>query len=79
MGSGHNTVRLDDFLVNLALWYAPRDVKRVDVGKVKGEQTHTHFKDDSALNKDGTWKHGESTLCRATQKWLIDNGWNLPK
>ena len=40
---------------------APKDVERVDVCKVKGEQTHAHF-------KDGTWKHGESTLSRATQK-----------
>jgi hypothetical protein len=47
---------------------APKDVERVDVGKVKGEQTHAHFKDGSALNKDGTWKHGESTLSRANQK-----------
>lgn len=58
---------------------APKDVERVDVGKVKGEQTHAHFKDGSALNKDGTWKHGESTLSRATQKWLENNGWTLPK
>ncbi|WP_408001807.1 NBR1-Ig-like domain-containing protein [Massilia sp. SM-13] len=58
---------------------APKDVERVDVGKVKGEQTHAHFKDGSALNKDGTWKHGESTLSRATQKWLENNGWRLPK
>ena len=33
---------------------APKDVERVDVGKAKGEQTHAHFKDGSALNKDGT-------------------------
>jgi RHS repeat-associated protein len=58
---------------------APKDVERVDVGKVKGEQTHTHFKDGSALNKDGTWKHGESTLSRSTQKWLVENGWKLPE
>ena len=58
---------------------APKDVERVDVGKVKGEQTHVHFKDNSALNMDGTWKHGESTLSRATQKWLVENGWKLPK
>ncbi|WP_287130280.1 RHS repeat-associated core domain-containing protein, partial [Candidatus Cyanaurora vandensis] len=33
---------------------APKDVERVDVGKVKGEQTHIHLKDGSVLNKDGT-------------------------
>ncbi|WP_146171865.1 hypothetical protein [Pseudoduganella armeniaca] len=58
---------------------APKDVERVDVGKVKGEQTHAHFKDGSTLNKDGTWKHGDSNLSRATQKWLENNGWKLPK
>jgi hypothetical protein len=58
---------------------APKGVDRVDVGKVKGEQTHVHFDDDSALNKDGTWKHGERDLTRAQEKWLVQNGWNLPK
>jgi hypothetical protein len=58
---------------------APKEVERVDVGKIKGEQVHVHLKDGSALNKDGTWKHGGTTLSRATQKWLIENGWTLPK
>jgi RHS repeat-associated protein len=58
---------------------APKEVKRVDTGKVTGEQTHAHFKDGSALNKNGTWKHGQSELSNATKNWLIDNGWKLPK
>ncbi len=33
---------------------APNTVKRVDTGKIKGEQNHVHFKDGSALNRDGT-------------------------
>ncbi|WP_150851957.1 hypothetical protein [Sinorhizobium arboris] len=30
---------------------APKGVKRVDIGKIKGEQTHVHFDDGAALNK----------------------------
>ncbi len=58
---------------------APKQVKRVDVGKVKGEQTHVHLKDGSALNKNGTWKHGGTKLSNKTQTWLGKSGWTLPK
>lgn len=58
---------------------APKGIERVDTGKVKGEQTHVHFDDDSALNMDGTWKHGERDLTNAQRDWLQNNGWNLPK
>jgi hypothetical protein len=54
-------------------------VQRVDVGKVIGEQTHVHFDDGSALNVDGSWKHGESDLSNAIKDWLQNNGWTLPK
>jgi len=58
---------------------APSGIDRVDIGKVKGEQTHVHFFDDSALNMDGTWKHGGRTLSRDQKIWLTENGWKLPK
>ncbi len=58
---------------------APKGMKRVDTGKITGEQTHVHFKDGSALNKDGSWKHGQSHLSNEAKKWLTDNGWTLPK
>ncbi|MDX8525879.1 RHS repeat-associated core domain-containing protein [Mesorhizobium sp. MSK_1335] len=57
---------------------APREVERVDIGKVTGEQTHVHFKDGSALNIDGSWKHGFSELSKAVKGWLGTHGWNLP-
>jgi len=57
---------------------APKDIERVDTGKVPGEQTHVHFKDGAALNKDGTWKHGYRKLKEAEKKWLQESGWPLP-
>lgn len=38
-----------------------------------------HFKDGSALNIDGTWKHGSKTLTSKEIKFLKDNGFKLPK
>ncbi|MFY9179891.1 MAG: RHS repeat-associated core domain-containing protein, partial [Venatoribacter sp.] len=58
---------------------APRGIKRVDPGKVKGEQEHVHFDNGSALNKDGTWKHGGSNLTSKQKEWLKNNDWTLPK
>jgi RHS repeat-associated protein len=60
---------------------APSEVKRVDAGKVKGEQDHVHFNDKnkSALNRNGTWKHGAAKLTRKTLEWLGGHGWTLPK
>jgi len=59
---------------------APSEVKRADRAKVKNEQDHVHFndKDKSALNKDGTWKHGFTKLKNATKEWLEKHGWALP-
>jgi len=57
---------------------APRGVKRIDIGKVMGEQDNIHFDDGSALNRDGTWKHGERTLTNAQKEWLTKGGWKLP-
>ncbi|MCB0107994.1 MAG: hypothetical protein KDE53_18860 [Caldilineaceae bacterium] len=58
---------------------APRGIERVDTPKIPGEQLHVHFSDDSALNIDGTWKHGQTTLTSPQREWLTDNGWTLPK
>jgi hypothetical protein len=57
---------------------APRTVDRVDRGKIYGEKDHIHFKDGSALNKNGTWKHGEKELTKAEKEWIEDNGWETP-
>ena len=57
---------------------APRGIVRVDTPKIKNEKLHVHFDDGSALNIDGTWKHGGRDLTRSQKKWLQDNGWKLP-
>jgi RHS repeat-associated protein len=57
---------------------APRGIKRVDKGKVKDEQDNVHFDDGSALNRDGTWKHGGRELTRAQREWLERGGFRAP-
>ncbi len=57
---------------------APKGMKRVDTGKIKGEQTHAHFDNGAALNKDGTWKHGSADITAKQKDWLTNNGWTLP-
>jgi hypothetical protein len=57
---------------------APRGIRRVDVGKVKGEQDNVHFDDGRSLNRDGTWKHGEGTITATQREWLQKNGWKTP-
>ena len=58
---------------------APAGLRRVDRGKIPGEQTHIHLNDGSALNMDGTWKHGGTTLTNDQSKWLEANGWVIPR
>jgi hypothetical protein len=57
---------------------APRGFMRVDPPRVPGEQYNIHFDDGSALNMDGTWKHGGQVLTRAQAEWLAENGWVVP-
>ena len=62
---------------------SPRNIDRVDKenlridGSVK-DKTHVHFKDGSALNKDGTWKHGFRELTNAEKSWLRKFYWRIP-
>jgi len=56
---------------------APKGITDFHKGKVKGEQPHVHFKDGSALNKDGTWKHGKGNLTNEQKQYLKQNGWNI--
>ena len=47
---------------------------------VKGEQDHVHFKDDNALNRDGTWKEGKGRpLTNAEKEWLKEGGFKIPE
>jgi hypothetical protein len=59
---------------------APSGIKRADTGKVRGEQDHVHFKNENALNRDGTWKHlrSKEPLTRAQRDYLRQSGWRLP-
>jgi hypothetical protein len=59
---------------------APYGIKRVDTPKVANEKLHVTFKDNSALNKDGTWKHNKNNykITNEQKKWLEQNGWKLP-
>jgi len=62
---------------------APKSVDRVDKGKGPYEKDHVHFRGnkntESALNKDGTWKHGSKTLTNEEKDWLLKNGWKIPQ
>ena len=46
-------------------------------GKIKGEQDHVHFDDGAALNKDGSWKHGQRELTQEERNYLQENGWTI--
>lgn len=57
-----------------------KKVDRFDKGIFYKEQDHVHFKDRTALNKDGTIKEGEKIdITKKTQKYLEQNGWNFNK
>ena len=64
---------------------APKSITRVD--KMDGnenKQHHVHFKDGSALNKDGTWKHtpkkgGEHVFTNKEIEFLKYYGWTIPE
>ena len=59
---------------------APKGIDRFDKGNATlGEKDHVHFKDGSALNIDGTWKHGYRNLKTKEIKYLERNGWKLSK
>lgn len=46
--------------------------------KVKGEQVHAHLDKGSAINIDGTLKHGNGNeITVGIAKWLKKNGWKL--
>lgn len=58
---------------------APKGVDRVDKGNANlGEKDHVHFDDGSALNSDGTWKHGSRNLKNDEKDWLTGHEWSLP-
>jgi hypothetical protein len=54
--------------------------KRVDTPKIFGEQMHIHLNDKnkSALNLDGSWKHGKCEIPTEAKEILIGWGFTLP-
>jgi hypothetical protein len=58
---------------------APDSVESVDSPRFPYEKPHIHFTDGSALNIDGTWKHGGRELTNPEKEWITANGWSLPK
>ncbi len=60
---------------------APKSIERAYSPKVKGEQEHIHFKDGTAVNKDGTLKHDPKgtghALTNKEKKFLQDYGWKI--
>jgi RHS repeat-associated protein len=60
---------------------APRTVDRVDPGNKSDpgdKDPQIHFKDGSALTREGRWKHGTRTLTNTEKKWILKNKWTLP-
>jgi hypothetical protein len=57
---------------------APPTIVRVDPPRAPFEKPNVHFIDGSALNSDGTWKHGSRVLTNAEKDWLSSWGWTLP-
>lgn len=58
---------------------APKEVLRVDKAHDSFGQPHVHFKDGTALNRDGTIHdkmHGRPKPTRKTWGWLHRNGWS---
>ena len=58
---------------------APKTIEHVHKGRGTYEKDHVHFTDGTALNNDGTWKHGEHTLTNNERKWLDQHNWILPE
>ena len=57
---------------------APKSIIRFDKGKIYKELPHIHFKDGSALNIDGSWKHGSKILTNKEIEFLKCYEWILP-
>lgn len=54
---------------------APRDIVGAHKGIGAFEKDHVHFKDGSALNRDGTVKHGSPNPSNAASEFLEAHGW----
>lgn len=57
---------------------APKSIKSVNEARIPHEKHHIHFKDNHALNHDGTWKHRGRALTNKELEWILKNGWTPP-
>jgi hypothetical protein len=57
----------------------PSDVTHVDPGHNAGQQPHVHFKDGSAMNRDGSPHHGNPNPSGNALKWLKRHGWPVSR
>ncbi|UCD29733.1 MAG: hypothetical protein JSV03_04415 [Planctomycetota bacterium] len=58
---------------------APKTIKIANSPRIAYEKKHIHFFDGTALNFDGTWKHGKKILTNAEKVFIKMIGWSLPK
>ena len=58
-----------------------RDLTRIDPPSPSNPfsqwEAHVGGRGSSALQADGTWKHGASRISNATREWLRSYGWNV--
>ena len=65
--------------------FIAKGVDRVDPAndKIPNSKPHIHFGDnEAALNNDGTWHDTHNKIPNINNKigkWILDNGWKLPK
>ena len=78
-GKKSETKSINQLQKDVSKGQAPNGIKRFDAGKGYKEQDHVHFEDNknSALNKDGTWKHGDYELNKKQKEYLKQNGWKI--
>ncbi len=58
----------------------PKGIHRIDSPRILSEQWHAHLgpgEGSPAINRDGTWKHGEGKLTHKQKEFLRQAGWNI--
>ena len=58
---------------------APMSVDRVDPPHESGGKPHVHFNDKSAINYDGSSRHGSHKITREEKKFFNKYGWSFKK
>ena len=60
---------------------APKSIRRFDQEKLNPYTLveHVHFKDGSALRRDGVWHYGSRNLTNEEIKFLKTHGWKIPE